>query len=378
MSFSTYREKNNLISFSDYKELFNGYSSYRIINSSMLSDIEDLNLRTKDNFENSLYNILTNSSKIKNTDTLNINALSLDYLLFKDREIIESSPHLFIDGALSVAKIMSLNNINIYINKYFRDVYKILTLALSDATEAGYLNNINISIIDDSKIGYYELNKLDNLLDVESIISIAQLAKMGYVNFKKYREKNILMSITGDVKNIDLYDFETQKSINDIIKTKNNEAIKCVFTGGFINRVLSKSDTLDIKLNYESFSQNNLRIGNGVICVIGESTCIIRTLFKIVLFCVSVSCDKCIPCRSGFVAVENYLKDILTGHGNNKDYYIMKKILSSISVGAICPELKLFSSSILSAIEMFEDEFIYAIEYKKTMYSFYSNESYTL
>ena len=135
---------------------------------------------------------------------------------------------------------------------------------------------------------------------------------------------------------------------------------------------------MDIKLNYESFNQNNLQIGNGVICVIGENTCIIRTLFKIVLFCVSVSCDKCTPCSSGFVAVENYLKDILTGHSNNDDYSTMKKILVSISIGAICPQLKLFSSSILSAVLMFEDEFLYAIEYKKTMYSFYGNESYTL
>ena len=376
MSFSTYREKNNLASLSDYIELFGGYSSYRMINSSMLSNIQDLNIRTKDLFENSLFDMLANFSK--NTDTLNINALSLDYLLFKDREIIGCNPHLFIDGVLSVAKILLLNNINIYINKYFTDEYKILSRALSDASEAGYVDNINILIITDSEIGYYELNKLDNLFDVESIINIAQLAKMGYENFKKYKEKNILMSLTGDVKKIDIYEFETKKSINDIIKTKNNEAIKCVFTGGFINRALSKSDILDIKLNYESFNQNNLQIGNGVICVIGENTCIIRTLFKIVLFCVYVSCDKCAPCRSGFVAVENYLKDILTGHSNDHDYSTMKKILVSISIGAICPQLKLFSSSILSAVLMFEDEFLYAIEYKKTMYSFYGNESYTL
>ena len=378
MYFSTYRQKNNLTSLSDYIELFGGYSSYRMINSSMLSNFEDLNLRTKDLFENSLFDMLANFSKIKNTDTLNINALSLDYLLFKDREIISCNPHLFIDGVLSVAKILSLNKINIYINKYFVDVYKILSFALSDVSEAGYVDNINISIIDNSEIGYYELNKLDNLFDVESIISISQLAKMGHDNFKEYKEKNILMSVTGDVEKIDIYEFETQKTINDIINIKNNEAVKCVFTGGFINRALSKSDIFDIKLNYESFSQNNLQIGNGVICVIGESTCIIRTLFKIVLFCVSVSCNKCLPCRSGFVAVENYLKDILTGHGNSNDYFKMKKILVSISIGAICPQLKLFSSSILSTVNLFEDEFLYAIEYKKTMYSFYSDESYTL
>jgi len=378
MSFSTYREKNNLVSLSDYKELFKGYSSYRMINSSMLSDIEDLNIRTKDVFENSLFNILKNSSEIKNTDTLNINALSLDYLLFKDREIIACSPHLVLDGALSVAKIMSLSNINIYINKYFVDEYKILEVALSDALEAGYVGNIDIQVITDSEIGYYELNKLDNLFDVESIVNIAQLAKMGYNNYLKNKENNILISITGDVKRIDIYEIETEKTIHDIIETKNKEPIKCVFTGGFSNRVLSKSDAFDIKLNYNSFSQNNLIIGNGVICVVGENTCIIRVVFKIILFCASVSCNKCIPCRSGFVAVENYLKDILTGHGNNNDYSIMKKILSSISIGAICPQIKFFSSSILSTIEMFESEFIYAIEYKKAMYSFYGNESYSL
>lgn len=370
MSFNTYRKKNNLASFSSYRKKFSGYSSYRIINSSMLSNIESLNMVTRDAFERPLVNLILNPSS--NSDAININVLSLDYLLFKDKEIIASNPHLVIDGALSISKIMGLAKINFYLNKCFIEEHEILKNALDEALNEGYLAKTDVSIITDSKIGYYELNRLDNLFDVESVCDIALLAQLGYNNYLK--NEDILISLTGDVKSINLYSIERNKTIREIIETKDDIPIKCVFTGGFSNRAITDNEASSIKLDYKSFRENNLIRGNGIICAIKENTCIIRVLFKIVLFCISMSCHRCIPCRSGFIAIKNYLKDIIMGSGNNKDYVIMRRILSSIAIAAICPQMKLFSSSILSTIDIFESEFIHAIENKRTMYSFYDNE----
>ena len=377
MSISLYRDNTNLSSLIKYKEKYDTYSSYSIISNSIMSYIKDSELYSKDIFQNRIYNLLVQTKE--DNDIIHINALALDYLCFKDIDIIKTSTHLIIDGLLTLSKITGINLINIYLYETYLEEKQILIKAIKEAKEIGYLNKVEISIFTDKAITYNDLNKFKFLFCLESVANIALIAQTGaFSKLKKEKNDSLLISMTGDIKNIGLYEVEVGTSLTDLIRAsggiKKEHAIKCVFVGGFSSKPLSENEANRLKISYEDFNNNGILMGNGIICVIKESTCIIRVILKIVSFGISISCKKCFPCMNGFVAVKYYLEEILINKATKNHITIIKEILDMIYLYSLCEQIKLLSKSINNTIEMFESEIFYAIENKSTMYSFYEPE----
>lgn len=377
MPISLYKENTNLSSLAKYKKKYDSYSSYSIISNSIMSSIKESELYSKNIFQNRIYDLLIQTKE--DNDIIHINALALDYLCFKDIQIIRNSTHLIIDGILTVSKITGVNLINIYLYETYTEEKQILIKAINEAKEFGYLNKVEISIFTDKQIKYNDLNKFKFLFCIESVVNIALIAQTGaFRRLKKDKNNSLLISMTGDIKNIGLYEAEVGSSLTDLIRAaggiKKEHAIKCVFIGGFSSKPLSENEANSIKVSYEDFNNNGILIGNGIICVIKESTCIIRVILKIVSFGISISCKKCFPCMNGFVAVKYYLEEVLINKATKNHITIIKDILDMMYLYSLCEQIKLLSKCINHTVEMFENEIFYAIENKSTMYSFYDPE----
>ena len=116
-----------------------------------------------------------------------------------------------------------------------------------------------------------------------------------------------------------------------------------------------------------------MNIGNGGICFIREDRCMVRVILKIVQFAKSISCGKCMPCHYGFDLCEYYINKMLLGNSIFSDYVSLKETAEMISIGASCLYIRNLSDCILSAVEMFKDEFLYLLENKVTLFSFINN-----
>lgn len=372
------QNKKPVLSLKEYKEIYNGYFSYRIINNSIVSELENMPIFTRDFFERSLYDIFSNISD-DSDDELLINAYSLDYLSFKDRFIILNDPHLLLDGALSFCKILNLKKLRIVIRNIFEKEYKTLINAVKELRDEGYAADIKIFIDKDAKITYYDLQNAKYAFDTESVIQFAHFAHLGSIRFKNYGKRNykgtVLSSVTGDIKEVGLYEVELSTFLNDVInmagKTKRGSSIKCVFTNGFFNPPIDEYTAKVLKLDYDSFLDLNMCLGSGNICVIAEDTCIIRVVLKIVSFATDSICGNCMPCKFGFILLKDYLNLILLGRASSDVYIEMENTAKMICKGAICSQVSAIANCILCTLDMFKEEIFFAIENKTTMYSFY-------
>ena len=99
----------------DFKDNFGDYL-HTIVDEydELLDELKVANICTRNVYKKSLYNVLSN--KNNDNQTLIINAYSFDYLVFKDKFFINNNPHIILDSAILIAKILNIKNIDIYYN----------------------------------------------------------------------------------------------------------------------------------------------------------------------------------------------------------------------------------------------------------------------
>ena len=370
--------RNCINNISLYKDHFGDYLINEVLVESILKDLENYPIFTRDIFQNSLYEILTKDNGSKKEDNILINACSFDYLVFKDKFLIKNNPHLILDGSVFIAKMLNISNLDIVLKDYYLEEKDILLKAIAEFEDADFKYKINISIYDedsyykDKKIritpSYLESKKY--VFDLETIAQFTYLAHIGELSGSSDIKGTYILSLSGDIKEPDIYEFEIGRSFKDIVKTAGNfdkdYSIKCVFTNGFLNPPMDIDTFLKMNLDY-SF---NTIIGNGGICFIREDRCMIRVVLKIVKFAKSISCGTCMPCNYGFDLCEYYINRILLGKSIFSDYSNLKDTAAMIHNMSSCLYIKSLADCILSTIEMFKDEFLYAVENKITLYSF--------
>ncbi len=362
-----------------YRDNFGDYLINEVLAESILKELYNYPIITRDIFQHSLYEILTENNNNKENNIL-INACSFDYLVFKDKFLIKNNPHLILDGSVFIAKILGIKNIDIVLKDYYLEEKDILLKAIVEFEDSKFTNDIKISLYDEEL--YYQENKiritphyLENkkyVFDLETIAQFTYLAHIGELSFKNYGSSSIkgtyILSLSGDIIYPNVYEFEIGKSFKDIVKTAGNfdkdYSIKCVFTNGFLNPPMDIDTFFKMNLDYD------ITLGNGGICFIREDRCIIRVVLKIVKFAKTISCKKCMPCNYGFDLCEYYINRILLGKSIFSDYSNLKDTVNMIYNLASCLYIKSLAYCILSTIEMFKDEFLYAVENKITLYSF--------
>lgn len=367
-----------------YRDYFGDYLHAKISNyDSLINDLKECPIFTRDIYQKSIHDIIV--SEKNNESALIINGYSMDYLIFKDKFLLKNNPYLILDAAIFLSKILNIKNIDIILRSYYLEEKNILIKALVETEDIYYIDReISINIFDENS--YYDNYKekitvqfLENkkyIFDLETITQFGYFAHIGKDNFENHGKGNfkgtVLLSISGDINIPNLYEFELSTSFNDIVRIAGNIPkdydIKCVFTNGFLNPPMDMESLSNISLDYNDFE--NLKIGNGGICFIGENRCIIRTVLKIVLFAKSISCGKCMPCGFGFNLCEYYLNKIILGKSDNSDFNDLKNTLNMIIKGASCLYIKNLANCILQTMEKFNYEFIYAVEKKITLYSF--------
>lgn len=377
----------NIQDIKSYKDHFGDYLAVQKIEHSFFDDLKLYPILKRDITQSSIYQLLTDGN-IKE-DSVIINAASFDYLVFKDKFLIKNNPHIIIDGSVFLAKILNVKKIDIILKDYYLEERDIIIKAILEAEYANFTNDIKINIYDE--YGYYNkyniritpyfLENKKYIFDLETITQIAYFAHIGGFIFKnygngEYKGSNIL-SVTGDIINPNLYEFEMYSPLKGVIKaaggTIKEYTIKCVFTNGFLNPPIDFETFQKMTLDYECFDSLNLKMGNGGLCFIQEDRCMLRVVLKIVQFAKSISCGRCSPCRCGFDLCIYYINRMLLGYSDVDDYANLKETAEMIKLGASCLYIRSLANCILSSIEMFRDEFLYLIENKVTLYSFVKN-----
>lgn len=354
----------------------------------------------------------------KNTDEIHYilgNADEGEPGTFKDKEIMERCPFLFIEG-MTIAGYATLSEVGyIYIRGEYMDAAKILRKAIDEAYSAGYLGrNVlgagwNFDLYMHVGAGSYEcgeetalissimgergmprlkfpnvpLPTIEGLFDKPTVINNVEtfaaapiiLRNGGHwystigANTKNSRGTKV-MSVCGHVNKPANYEVEFGTPLMELLEMaggmKGGKLKACV-PGGSSVPIINAEDCKKAIIGYEEMTDVKSMLGSGGCIFLNEHTCIVKFIWRTSAFYADESCGKCTPCREGTPWIRQILERIIRGDGQPTDIQLLLDICDQIEGKVLCGLGDAAAWPIVGAINVFRDEFEYYIKNKKSM-----------
>jgi NADH-quinone oxidoreductase subunit F len=325
---------------------------------------------------------------------------------FKDRELMQKTPHTLIEGIVIASFAAGANRSFIYIRGEYVLQADALDAALLEAREAGYIGeNIlgsghSLSLVVHRGAGAYICGEETGLLDslegkrgnprlkppfpanqglyqgptlinnVETLATVPAIIEMGGEEYAKLGVETStgtkLVSVSGHVQRPGNYEIELGIPSREIIYglaggPPAGRQVKCWFPGGSSSPVLT-ADDLDIPYDFNSLAGAKSMLGSGAIIVVDDSTPILDVALKVAKFYRHESCGKCTPCREGTNWTVKMLERIASGEATPMDLEIMASVQEHIIGNCLCVLGDAMAMPIGSIIAKFKDEFEEHIE----------------
>ncbi|MGA2009639.1 MAG: NADH-quinone oxidoreductase subunit NuoF [Solirubrobacteraceae bacterium] len=325
---------------------------------------------------------------------------------FKDRELMQKSPHMLIEGVVIAAYAGGIHQAFIYIRGEYQLQADILEAAIAEAADAGYIgerilgSETTVSLVLHRGAGAYICGEETGLLDslegkrgnprlkppfpaieglyagptlinnVETLSTVPAILRMGGAEYAKIGTERStgtkLVSISGDVKRPGNYEIELGIPSREIVYglaggPPSGRPVKFWFPGGSSSPVLTKAD-LDLPYDFDSLAKAGSMLGSGAIIIADESRRVLDTALKLAKFYAHESCGKCVPCREGTNWTHKMLQRIYTGEATPMDLDIMASVQEQIIGNCLCVLGDAMAMPIGSLVKKFRAELEAEIE----------------
>jgi NADH-quinone oxidoreductase subunit F len=325
---------------------------------------------------------------------------------FKDRELMQKSPHMLIEGIAIAAHAGEIDRAFIYIRGEYQLQAEILEAAIAEAEQAGYLgqdilgSGFSLPLVLHRGAGAYICGEETGLLDslegkrgnprlkppfpaieglyagptlinnVETLATVPHIINMGGAEYAKIGTETStgtkLISISGDVQRPGNYEIELGIPSREIIYglaggPPQGREVKFWFPGGSSSPMLTKDD-LDVPYDFDSMAKAGSMLGSGAIIVADDSRTVLATAIKLAKFYAHESCGKCVPCREGTNWTHKMLARIVAGEATPMDLDIMASVQEQIIGNCLCVLGDAMAMPIGSMIAKFRPELEAEIE----------------
>jgi NADH-quinone oxidoreductase subunit F len=330
---------------------------------------------------------------------------------FKDRAILEFTPHSLIEGTLITSYALGVKIAYIYIRGEYVKWTNILQKAIDEAYERGYAgknicgSDSSVDIYIHRGAGAYicgEESSLMNSLEgergyprvkppfpaqfglwgcpttinnVETIANVPTIVRRGGEWFAKIGvEKHpgtLLFGISGHVKKPGVYELPTGVLLTDLIYKYaggilDDKKIKAVIPGGSSTPLLRGDAIEGVRMDADSLKNAGSAIGTGGVIVMDEDTDIVEVLERITRFYHHESCGQCTPCREGTGWMEKIIARINLGEGKMEDLEVLLDVANNIEGNTICALGDAAAWPVQSALKRFREDFEAKIQKAKT------------
>jgi NADH-quinone oxidoreductase subunit F len=319
---------------------------------------------------------------------------------FKDRELMQKTPHMVIEGIVIAAHAAGTSRAFIYIRGEYAHQADILDAALAEARDAGYLgedilgSGHSLSLVLHRGAGAYICGEETGLLDslegkrgnprlkppfpaiqglydgptlinnVETLATVPTIIRLGGAGYAKLGTQTSagtkVVSVSGHVRRPGNYEVELGIPARELIcglagGPPEGRTIKCWFPGGSSSPLLTAAE-LDLPYDFDSMAKAGSMLGSGAIIIVDDSTPILDVALKVAKFYRHESCGKCTPCREGTNWTVKMLERIDSGEATPMDLDIMASVQDHIIGNCLCVLGDAMAMPIGSIIVKFRDE----------------------
>jgi NADH-quinone oxidoreductase subunit F len=318
---------------------------------------------------------------------------------FKDRHLLEHTPHQVIEGALIAAVAIRANRVIIYVNPHQRRGLAAVNRAVQQwqghalLSEVGVGGPLSLAVVPSSGlyIGGEETAVISTIEggfpfprfkppypaeqgvhnaptvinNTETLAHVSHILANGPAWYRALgvgeASGTKLYSLSGDVLRPGLYELPMGTSLHELVfryggGMLQGKEFKAVFTGGPSNTLLTRRD-LDVPLDFDSVRRRRSQLGTGAMIVISEGTSIVRKVAEYVEFFANGSCGQCPPCKGGTFQMTRLLNRIDTGRGVRRDLDALEDLCRILPGSGRCSLIDGAVTVVASSLNTFREEY---------------------
>jgi bidirectional [NiFe] hydrogenase diaphorase subunit len=324
---------------------------------------------------------------------------------FMDRSVLESDPHLVLEGMAIAGYAVGANHGYIYVRAEYPLAIKRLQKAIQQAKQNGVLGTQIFESPFDFKIdirigaGAFVcgeetalihsieggrgnprprppypaqiglrgcptlINNVESLANIKSIITKGAdwYASIGTANSKGTK----IFALTGKIKNNGLIEVPMGITLREIVLEMGGGVpdgeVKAVQTGGPSGGCIPAT-LLDTPVDYDSLVKIGSMMGSGGMVVMGQDTSMVEVAQFYMEFCREETCGKCIPCRTGTVQLHNLLTKLLDKRGTTQDLALMESLCQMVKETSLCGLGQTAPNPVLSTWHYFREEYLALVQ----------------
>ncbi len=328
---------------------------------------------------------------------------------FMDRAVIESDPHMLIEGMLIAAYAIGAKDAFVYVRAEYPLAVERLKKAIADAEAqhfvgdnilgTGFCCRIRIkagagafvcgeetALIEslEGKRGMPRLkppfpaqsgykNKPSNINNVETFANVSYIIEKGGVNFASLGTEGSkgtkVFALTGKIKRGGLVEIPMGLTLRDVIfdiggGVRDGGEFKAVQMGGPSGGCIP-AEKLDTPIDYKALAATGAIMGSGGMVVTDSSTCMVNMARFFLDFTKKESCGKCVHCRIGTSRMFEILTRITEGMGEDGDIEKLEELCDGIKAGALCGLGQTAPNPVLTTLRYFRAEYEAHIKEKR-------------
>jgi NADH-quinone oxidoreductase subunit F len=327
--------------------------------------------------------------KVDGPKYLTVNADESEPGTFKDREIMETCPHMLIEGSLIACYAFGARTAFIYIRGEYGTAADRLEAAIDEARRANLLDGYQVLVFRGA--GAYICGEETALLEslegrrpmprsrppfpaveglygrptvinnVETLSNVPHIIANGAEWFKSVDPK--IFCLSGHVNRPGNYERPLGSlTIRQLIDdcgggVIGGHQVKGVLPAGASAPILT-ADKLDTKLDYDSIREAGSMLGSASLIVLSDQACIVRAAARMVEFFRKESCGKCTPCREGTMWLHEVLSRLEQGQGCEADLDLLLSLSDEISGKVLCALGDFAVSPVVATVKQFRDEYL--------------------
>jgi NADH-quinone oxidoreductase subunit F len=319
---------------------------------------------------------------------------------FKDRVLVNTDPHMVIEGTLLAAFAVSAQKGFFFIRPSYEMDAELLERELQVARAAGFLgeNILGSDFSFDLKVhrsgGRYICgeataqvnaimgnrphplkggprmaeqglwNRPTLVNNVETLACVPHILRQGPEWFKALAKTDTgagtkLYGVSGKVNQPGCFELPMGIRLSEIIEEAaggmvRGSEFKAALPGGASSAFLPKQ-FYDLEMDFEPLKKAGHRLGTGSIVVFDRQTCLVAATLNLMEFFVRESCGLCTPCREGLPHIQDLLWRIENGQGK-EEFIPMLREMSGHMRHAYCAFAPGAAEPVEGLLLYFEDE----------------------
>jgi NADH:ubiquinone oxidoreductase subunit F (NADH-binding) len=329
-------------------------------------------------------------ARANGTPVVVVNGAEGEPMSVKDRMLLESLPHLVLDGAFCLAEALDSADVVIAIDEAFRNAGESMRLALRErpdvgrrmaqprimAIPSGYVTGQETAIVNfvnngvprpvtqPPRISERGLARRPTLMsNAETLAHVALIARHGADWFREIGPEDepgsFLVTLSGSVRAPGVYEIEYGSPLGSLIDAADGlaEPVRAFLFGGYAGGWVDGPAATTLHLSGGALRPMRATLGSGIVVALPQSACPVAEVTRVAAYMSDQSAGQCGPCVNGLAAIADTLVELWEGRAGRDAFGDLRRWSELVIGRGACGHPDGVARFVTSALSVFADEF---------------------